>query len=413
MINVFWRKFTIFNFGVFVIVLRVFDPLLKFINDKSANDSIFSKTAENGYPFIDQINYDIKDIKLISHSLIEKNKNKKMQNPLFTLSKFNFCSFAEQINICKDNKDCFIYLSKIKEGNYSYHNLDEYSNNYLNNDNIIQLFLEQNQFYDKKLGQKIEISFFHDVINGYNSYLNIISKDDNLIKLITHNEVKLNNLFYFYSLYLLSYLKRSNITNDITINKLMSYKEEEIMTQIEMIDISTKSELKKIWDTNIIQKIVNCLPDFDRRYSLLIDINSIKTVQNVLFDNKINGDFDFVFEQLNKGINYIFMLDDKLKANAEFFNNYKCCFIGIYWIIATAFIYYSNKYFLRHKEYYGQKSRIGKNIKTNEQLKKYKKYQDNLRKIMQKQNRSKYTPEELKMIENLTKKKDDYIISKN
>lgn len=413
MINTFWKKITIFNFGVFVIVLRIFGPILKYINDQSANDSIFPKTAENGYPFTDQINYNIKDIKLISHSLIEKNKHKTQPNPSLTLPTFNFCSFAEQINICKDNKNCFEYLNKIKEGNYNYHNFNEYSNNYLNNENIIQLFLEQNQFYDEKLGQKIEIPFFYEVVNGYSSYLNIISKDNNLIKLITHNEIKLNNLFYFYSLYLLSYIKRSNITNDIMINKLMAYKEEEIMNQINMIDIFTKNELKKIWDNNIIEKIINCLPDFDRRYSLLLDINSIKTIQNILFGDKTNDDFDFVFEQLNKGINYIFMEDDKLRTNAEFFINYKSYFIGIYWIIATGFIYYTNKYFLKHKEYYGKKSRIGKNIYTNEQLKKYKKYQENLKKIMQKQNRSKYTAEELKMIENLTKKKDDYVISKN
>ena len=60
---------------------------------------------------------------------------------------------------------------------------------------------------------------------------------------------------------------------------------------------------------------------------------------------------------------------------------------------------------------YKSKNRTVKNINTNSEFKKYLKYQDNIRKI-QKRNRSKYTKEEIEMINKLTKDQKDYIISK-
>ncbi len=404
--------------GVLVIVIKIFEPIISYINSQSENDSLFPKTAENGYPYAEQINYNLQDIKQISHYLLEKNKE-NVQNIPLKISTFNLCSFGKQINICKDNQQCFQSLkNNINENNnnYIYHNTKSFSTDeYLNNEKIIELFQEENQFNSKNFINKIELPFYYKLINGYDSYINIISKDTNLIKEITHNEVKLNNLLDFYSLFLFAYIKQGNITKDLAINKLMSYKEEELINQINQIKMGERKELDKIFNINLIENIINCLPDSDMRYSFSIDINSILSMQSILLDNnKIeNNFFNFVFFKLNQGINYIFTEDEKLRINAEFYQKYKIYFISIYWIISLAFVYFCNKYFLSHKEFYGQKSRLGKSMNNSQELKKYKRYQQNLQKIIQKQNRSKYSPEELKMIENLTKKKDDYIITKN
>ena len=52
-----------------------------------------------------------------------------------------------------------------------------------------------------------------------------------------------------------------------------------------------------------------------------------------------------------------------------------------------------------------------KNINANSEYKKYLRYQENINK-MQKKNRSKYTKEEIEMINKLTRDQKDYIISK-
>lgn len=413
MINTFWKKITIFNIGVIIIILKIYDPVISHLNSQSQNDSIFPKTAENGYPFTDQINYNLQDIKQISHSLLEKNKNKIENIPINIPSKI--CSFGTQSNICKDNKKCFDSMKKNKNGNnknYTYHRKIA-KDEYLNNDKVIELFKEENQFNSKN--NIIEKEFYHRLINGYSSYINILNNDINLIKEITHNENKLNDLFYLYSLFLYSYIKKDNITKDLAINKLMSYKEEELTAQINKITENEKKELKNILTINLFNNIINCLPDNDMRYSFTIDINSLLAMQSILFDKNLkqNKFFNFAFQRFNQAIYNIFVEDEKLRTNAYFYENYKNFFIAIYWIISLAFAFYCNRYFLKHKEFYGEKSRLGRNLNKSEKMKKYAKYQLNLKKIMQKQNRNKYTKEELEMIEKLTKKKDDYIISKN
>ena len=102
---------------------------------------------------------------------------------------------------------------------------------------------------------------------------------------------------------------------------------------------------------------------------------------------------------------------EKIKERSKIFSLIqKYCFY-VYWGISAIIIYFCNKYFIKHKEFYTSKNRTIKNINSNAEFKKYLKYQENIRKI-QKKNRSKYTKEEIEMINKLTKDQKDYIITK-
>ena len=74
MISNFWKKITIFNAALSIIFLRIYGPIINYIEDNCENNSIFAKLGENGYPFKDSLDCDLNDVKLITKSLINKIK---------------------------------------------------------------------------------------------------------------------------------------------------------------------------------------------------------------------------------------------------------------------------------------------------------------------------------------------------
>ena len=64
MISNFWKKFTIFNAALLIILLRIYEPLINFVNENAENNSIFAKSGESGYPFKESLNYNLDDIKI-------------------------------------------------------------------------------------------------------------------------------------------------------------------------------------------------------------------------------------------------------------------------------------------------------------------------------------------------------------
>lgn len=414
MISNFWKKITLFNAALLIIVLRIYGPLSNYIDDNAENNTIFAKSGENGYPFIDLLNYNLNDVNQVTTSLINKNKNNKPILPITQITT-NRCPFLKKIEICSDSKECFEEINNIKEGNYLYHKEDEYNNTkIINNEKIINLIQEQNQFLYEK-NNMIEISFYNKIIDGYAAYLSILSNDINLIKTVTQNENKMNNLLFLYTLYIKSYTINDKIKNNIKINKLLEYQEENINKEVNTLDDLKTDQIMLIMNKTIRENVINCIPDLDTRYSFFIDFQSIyamlQTTFNIKKENYNIRMFDLLLIKLTNVIHSIFVLDKKIKEKSEIFGLIqKYCFY-VYWAIAGIIIFYCNKYFIRHKEFYKSKNRTVKNINSNAEYKKYLKYQENINKI-QKKNRSKYTKEEIEMINKLTKDQKDYVISK-
>ena len=415
MISNFLKKITVYNACLLIIFLRIYGPLINYINENSENNSIFAKSGENGYPFKELLDYNLDDIKQITNLLLNNNKNNKPLIPIPQITS-NRCSFINKLEICTYNKKCFEEINDIKEGAFLYHKKEEYNNSkFINNDILINLIQDKNQFLYEK-NNMIEIPIYNKIIDGYSSYLSLISNDINLIKQVTHNENKMNNLLLLYILYIKCYIINDNkIKNDIKINKLLEYQEKNINKVIFSLDDLKIDQLLLITNKIIREEVINCIPDLDNRYSFFIDFQSIHSMLQTLFKgNKVKSNFkmiNFLFTKITYSINNIFELDEKINEKSKIFYLIKKYCSYSYWIIAFIIIFYLNKYFIRHKEFYKSKNRTIKNANSNAEFKKYLKYQENINK-MQKKNRSKYTKEEIEMINKLTRDQKDYIITK-
>jgi len=414
MISNFWKKFTIFNAALLIILLRIYEPLINFVNENAENNSIFAKSGESGYPFKESLNYNLDKIKQITTLLIEKYKNTQITMPI-PQKTMNKCSFLNKIKICKDEKECFEEINNIKEGKFSYHKMDEYNNSkILNNDMIINLIQEKNQFLYRR-NNMVEIPLYHKLIDGYGAYLSISSNNINLIKQVTTNENRMNNLLFLYILYFKAYISTDKTKDNMKINKLLEYHYGNLNRYTSSLSNFRIDQLMFIINNNIRDNIINCIPDLDTRYSFLIDFQSIYAMLVTIYfykENKSdNKKVDFLFYKLANSINNLFNLDQKINERSKIFLYVQKYLFYIYWIFSIIIVYYCNKYFIKHKEFYKSKNRTVKNINANSEFKKYLKYQDNIRKI-QKRNRSKYTKEEIEMINKLTKDQKDYIISK-
>ena len=414
MISNFWKKITIYNAALLIIFLRVYGPLINYVEENSDNNTIFAKYSESGYAFKDSLQYNLDDINRVSTSLINKYKNNNFLIPIPQITS-NKCNFLNKLEICKENKQCFEEINNIKEGNFSYHKQEEYNKTkILNNDMIIKIIQDNNQFLYEK-NNMIEIPFFNQLIDGYSSYLYIFSNDINLIKQVTQDENKMNNLLFLYVLYIKSFEINDKIINDININKLLEYQDENIKKILSSLDKFKKEQIMLLINNILRDNVLNCIPNLDTRYSFLIDFESIYSMLQILFNdkkNKFNNKmFNFLFFKLTNKISNIFALDIKIKERSKIFSLIqKYCFYT-FWAIAAIIIFYCNNYFIRHKEFYKSKTRTVKNVNSNAEFKKYLIYQKNIQKL-QKNNRNKYTPEEIEMINKLTKEQKDYIISK-
>ena len=116
MISNFWKKITIYNAALLIIFLRIYDPLINYIEVNSENNSIFAKSGEDGFPFKELLNYNLDELNRITTSLIDKYRNSKTYIPSIHTTN-NKCTFLNKIEICKDNRECLDEINNIKEGN--------------------------------------------------------------------------------------------------------------------------------------------------------------------------------------------------------------------------------------------------------------------------------------------------------
>ena len=411
MISRFWQKNTAFNFGLLIIYLRIYGFIIYSLNKYSENNYIFPKFGENGYPFEESLQFNLEEINNITISLIKKNLSVTASIPLYNSNK---CSLKEKIKICKNNDTCFDEINNIKEGKFEYHKINEENSKYLiTNNYILDLIKEQNKFIFGN-SREIEIPFYYKIIDGYLSYLSILSNDIDKIKNITNCEEKINNLIFLYVLYLKSYTYNYKI-NDFEINRLLVKQENKINKEIELLDKSIIEQLLQIMDMNIIDEIITCIPDLNMRYSFFQDFQSIIAMIESLFklkkNKKENKIFDFLFEKLTKAINNLFYLDKNAKKIIYLISIIQKYIFYVYWTICIIFIYYMNKCFIKKKEFYKEGKTRNNTFVDKSKYKKLLKYQQNIAKI-QNANRNKYTKEEIDMINKLTKDQKDFIVSK-
>ncbi len=459
------------NLGLIVILIRIFGMIYGYLTKKSNNDSIFPQNTENGYPFFDSIKCDITNLIHILESDILNSTDINKTNELNFISFINSfksseCAFSDIINICKDNEKCFNELTKKKintDLNFSelYHINNEGK---MKISNIIKLIQEKNEFFvgDNDKNTK-EIESYYKIFSGYNSYLNIklYQQQENknnydTLKQITNYEEKVNNLFYTYSLLLKAYI-------NLYPNKLLSSKKESINYIDECLrenddqftnkkSILYKSDLNKkiLYNiiTNDIFKIINCIPDFETRFSYNLDIKAIQTtIFSLLNENNDKNPvtkndkkiFNFFLKEFSKAIKTIFLADIQIRQKANIFLKYQPYFIIIFICIAFGTLIFINRYFVKNRQYYNQGSKILEkykrdrynfmyNNKHHQYMAKLKEMEEKRKEEEKKQNgninsnainnnnlddKDKCTKEEIEYIEKLAKEhKGDFILAK-
>ena len=469
--TLFWKKLLIMNLGLIVILIRIFGMIYGYLTKKSNNDSIFPQNTENGYPFFDSIKCDITNLIHILESDILNSTDINKTNELNFISFINSfksseCAFSDIINICQDNEKCFNELTKKKintDLNFSelYHINNEGK---MKISNIIKLIQEKNEFFvgDNDKNTK-ETESYYKIFSGYNSYLNIklYQQQENKnnydsLKQITNYEEKVNNLFYTYSLLLKAYI-------NLYPNKLLSSKKESINYIDECLrenddqftnkkSILYKSDLNKkiLYNiiTNDIFKIINCIPDFETRFSYNLDIKAIQTtIFSLLNENNDKNPvtkndkkiFNFFLKEFSKAIKTIFLADIQIRQKANIFLKYQPYFIIIFICIAFGTLIFINRYFVKNRQYYNQGSKILEkykrdrynfmyNNKHHQYMAKLKEMEEKRKEEEKKQNgninsnainnnnlddKDKCTKEEIEYIEKLAKEhKGDFILAK-
>ena len=378
------------NLGLFLILVRIFGMMLGYLTRKSNNDSIFPTYNENGYPFFDSINCDLRGLVQIidnittekenSNQTIFEHKDELVFNSFINSLKSQKCSFYNQLNICNDNKKCFNELNDLKLGlqentnSFTYHSSDNKGK--LKSSNLIKICQDKNEFISEHNIQ-IEIAPYYQIISGYNSYLNIKLYEQNnkknfdILKEITNYEEKVNNLFYFHSLF----LKASSMINK---NKIFTKEDnikyidqclresEDQFTNKKSIFYTSDKNKHKIIDImeNDLSQIINCIPDFNQRYSYSVDIHAIKIMLKILLginENISKTDkriLNFYLKELSKSLKSILIADIEIRKGANLYEKYQPYFITIYICISFGGLIFTNRYFIKNKEYYNQSSKI-------------------------------------------------------
>ena len=412
MISRFWKKRTLFNAALLIIFLRIYAFFIDFLKEYCENMYIFPKVGENGYPFLESIQYNLDEINKITNFLTRKNPKILKPVTLYTTHK---CSLKEMINICNNDGNCFEEIKNIKEGTFKYHeNIMNNNKNLLNNDYILNLLKEANIFTDQN-NNIIELPFYYKIIDGYSSYLSIQSDDITSIKKITNNEEKLNNLLFLYILYLKAYTYNYKHTTIDDLKELVNTHDDKINETLSSMDKLNIEQLIQFMSVDVKDKIINCIPDLDMSYSYFMDFKSLLSMIQSLLQIKPNNYeyriFDFFLMRLTKAINYLFVLENKTKIRNQFFSAFRKYSIYIYWPVALIIIYYSNKYFIKKKEFYSKNQIDGNKLIDKAKYKKLLKYQRNIA-LLEKINKNRYSKDEVDMINKITSNQKDYIISK-
>ena len=71
----FWKKLIILNLGLLIILVRIINSILRVLGKNAENNSVFPKVSENGYPFFNSINCNIRKLIPIVEEISSQAKN--------------------------------------------------------------------------------------------------------------------------------------------------------------------------------------------------------------------------------------------------------------------------------------------------------------------------------------------------
>ena len=445
--NSFWKRLFILNIVILLVLFRIFGVIEKYIKKHSYNtNSLFPILTDDGYPFFNSINCDIKQLTSITKNIIDEDN-------ITITNDFNFpndilkskeCFFMDKYTLCKENKECLNKINKKEQEIYTneillekkYHS--KINNNRINDiigiSSLINIMNNKNEFIDDK-NNNIEILFYNKIISGYYSFLFIKQYDNNIknnlyigendyrnyniLKQVTQYENRMNDLFYLFSLMLYSSNKYKNnkINNTETDNTYfyyLNFASECIELNDETFELSKNKIIpknRKIFEEIFINQMNNlfeCINDIYEKNSFNIDFTAINSMIKILSDEKSITNYEinsiiFFLKELSKMINNIFTAEIKLNNSINVLRQNYVYILIIYGCSSLAIIFFINKYFLKNKnKYENDKKRKEKIIQQ-----KYANFGNN--KIKDK----KITKEEYEYVQKLAKEnKAEFVITK-
>ena len=444
--NSFWKRLFILNIVILLVLFRIFGVIEKYIKKHSYNtNSLFPILTDDGYPFFNSINCDIKQLTSITKNIIDEDN-------ITITNDFNFpndilkskeCFFMDKYTLCKENKECLNKINKKEQEIYTneillekkYHS--KINNNRINDiigiSSLINIMNNKNEFIDDK-NNNIEILFYNKIISGYYSFLFIKQYDNNIknnlyigendyrnyniLKQVTQYENRMNDLFYLFSLMLYSSnkYKNNNMNNTETDNTYfyLNFANECIELNDETFELSKNKIIpknKKIFEEIFINQMNNlfeCINDIYEKNSFNIDFTAINSMIKILSDEKSITNYEinsiiFFLKELSKMINNIFTAEIKLNNSINVLRQHYVYILIIYGCSSLAIIFFINKYFLKNKnKYENDKKRKEKIIQQ-----KYANFGNN--KIKDK----KITKEEYEYVQKLAKEnKAEFVITK-
>ena len=444
--NSFWKRLFILNIVILLVLFRIFSVIEKYIKKHSYNtNSLFPILTDDGYPFFNSINCDIKQLTSITKNIIDEDN-------ITITNDFNFpndilkskeCFFIDKYTLCKGNKECLNKINKKEQEIYTneillekkYHS--KINNNRINDiigiSSLINIMNNKNEFIDDK-NNNIEILFYNKIISGYYSFLFIKQYDNNIknnlyigendyrnyniLKQVTQYENRMNDLFYLFSLMLYSSnkYKNNNMNNTETDNTYfyLNFANECIELNDETFELSKNKIIpknKKIFEEIFINQMNNlfeCINDIYEKNSFNIDFTAINSMIKILSDEKSITNYEinsiiFFLKELSKMINNIFTAEIKLNNSINVLRQNYVYILIIYGCSSLAIIFFINKYFLKNKnKYENDKKRKEKIIQQ-----KYANLGNN--KIKDK----KITKEEYEYVQKLAKEnKAEFVITK-
>ena len=395
--NSFWKRILILNVGILIVLFRVFTVLEAYFKKHSFNNSLFPILTDDGYPFFNSINCDIKKLTTISKIIINDEENKINFDIPNNLLKSKKCFFINKNILCKNNKECLAKINTIDQDPYynevindsfiekNYHSKINSNkiDDILSISSLINIMNNKNEFIDDK-NNEIEILFYNKIVSGYYSFLfvkqyenniknNIHSGENdftnyNILRQVTQFENRLNDLFYLHSLLLFSFFKfhknkAENLTDVDNIYSFIDFPNECISMNDEKFDL-TKNKIipnnKKIFEEILMHKIDNlfdCINDINEKYSFNIDLTAINAMIKLLSEDKSISDYEYnsisiLLKELSKMINIIFTAEIQLNNAIGVLRQNYFYIIIIYICSCIAIIFLINKYFMKNKNKY-------------------------------------------------------------
>ena len=412
MINSFWKKATLFNFGLFIIIVRIYGYIIDKLNSKANLTSLFPSSDENGYSFEDQILCGLKQLKYISDKL-----NKGINNEKYNISYIN-------------NEDKCLFYKKIEKCPHYIFCENKFVTYNFNNNSLFEILKDEGSIYWNIIfnlnyyQNRKSMNFLYKIFSGYMSFVHIIlyknlNNINDLKERVTSSYERLNNLFYFESLLLKSYLQLENekliIFDKIFDKEYLNDYMEECIIKIDKDILNLQSEIKD--ETMVIIEKVKEIISYIAMNDTLIkdkgifDVKSLETMFKILFNYETSNDeikqFKYFLTNIIKSINFLFEVDSQLNETSKKYQNYSKYTSIILIIFSCLILIFMNYNFLKNKNNKNKNFFFNKNKGLD--IRKYQIYKKNLEKIKQKQNLNKpisyesFTKEEQALIDKLIK----------